>query len=168
MERYWNLVHYFIYRTNVRAYILLNKINPIIWSYRLPFMKRRFKKMGIDDPVASFNDVLTNPEIGFSSILSGGAAYGLVYLFGYGLIFFFSVVSGVYTGFTAVHVVVPLLLSFIANYALLFRKDKYLVYFEEFDKLPEAARRKWSLVTFATVVGIFAFAIGSCMGAIHS
>jgi hypothetical protein len=48
MERLWNIVYYFVYRADYRLHMFSNKINPVLWIYKLPFARRHFKKKGID------------------------------------------------------------------------------------------------------------------------
>jgi hypothetical protein len=58
MERFWNLIYYFAYKGDYKLHLLFNKINPVFLLYKLNLSKRRFAKMGIDNPVEVLNKSL--------------------------------------------------------------------------------------------------------------
>ena len=45
------------------------------------------------------------------------------------------------------------------NENFLFKNDKYLKYFEEFDKESKEIKNKWQWISFAIIFGIFTFFI---------
>lgn len=59
------------------------------------------------------------------------------------IVFLFTIPFGLLVWFSVIH------------------KEKYLTYFKEFEKEPEAVKRKWAWISFAVVVGIILLLIAS-------
>jgi hypothetical protein len=160
MERFWNIVHYFAYRAHYRSHILFNRVNLVLLFYRLPFARRHFEEKGID-PEVEANKAFERPDIGISSIFAGGLMYGLIILLCFGIALLY---EGLFqTGYllTKYHFVGFVVLSFVVNYFLLFKHDKYIGYFKKFEKMKKADRKKWAWISFGVIIGILFFAIGS-------
>ncbi|PCH67706.1 MAG: hypothetical protein COC06_10840 [Bacteroidales bacterium] len=160
MERFWNLIHYFIYRADYQFHLFFNKINPILFIYKLPFAKKHFAKKGID-PVIEVNKAFERPDIGLSSIVSGGAIYGLFFLLCFGIINLFSGIIQKELDLQLYHFIILIILSIIVNYFLVFKQDKYLNYFKEFEKMPKKDKTKWAWISFAVSIGILFFTVAS-------
>ena len=62
---------------------------------------------------------------------------------------------------TKYHVVGFVVLSFVVDYFLLFKHDKYIGYFKEFEKMEKADRKRWAWISFGVILGILFFAVGS-------
>ena len=45
------------------------------------------------------------------------------------------------------------------NYMVLWRNDKYLIHFKEFEKQNKTEKRKWRIISFITIIGIIALLI---------
>jgi len=43
----------------------------------------------------------------------------------------------------------------------LFKHDKYLGYFKEFEKMEKHEKKKWGWLSLIVIIGIFLYAIGS-------
>lgn len=54
-------------------------------------------------------------------------------------------------------IIALLVMPWILNEKLLFKNDKYLKYFNEFDKESKRVRYKWNWISFAIITGILAF-----------
>lgn len=162
MERFWNIVHYFAYKADYKFHLLFNKINPIYLFYKLPFAKRHFKKIGID-PIEEVNKVYERPDIGISSIFAGGLMYALIGLLGIGLICLYIAIQRIKFSVQIYPFVIIFIISFIVNYYLLFKRDKYLDYFKEFEKMGEKEKKKWAWISIGVIFSIIFFAIGSFM-----
>jgi hypothetical protein len=152
MERFWNIVHYFIYRAQYKFYLFLHKINP---AFHL--LKARSLKAGITDPEEQFNKIWTKPV---SEFWSWGFIFGLVLIIFIGIANLYSAVIKEYN-LQGYHIIIFSILSVIINHLLLFRHDKYLKYFKEFDKMQKAERTKWAWISFMVVLGIILFIAGS-------
>jgi uncharacterized BrkB/YihY/UPF0761 family membrane protein len=160
MERFWNFIHYFIYKLDYRFHILFNKINPIFYFYKLPYAKKHFEKMGID-PVIEVNKAFKRSDFGISSIRAGGFMYILVFIICFGLVNLFCALIQINIRLRLYHFIIFVIVSLIINYFLLFQQNKYLVYFNEFESLPKEEKIKWAWISLAAIIGIVCFFIGS-------
>jgi hypothetical protein len=163
MERFWNIVHYFAYRADYKLHLLFNYINPGVLLYKTKFAKKRFESFGIDDPIKYWNDAVKRPDIGLSSIVSGGLMGGLIGFIGFGIFLCYEGIVKRMDDITPLMFIVIMIPPFIINYFLLFKKDKYLKYFKEFDKKPRKWKIKWAWISFGVIFGILVFLVGSFM-----
>jgi uncharacterized BrkB/YihY/UPF0761 family membrane protein len=160
MEKFWNVVHYFAYKGDYKFHLLFNKINPVLYFYKLPFAKKHFAKRGID-PIEEVNKAYKRPDIGLSSIFAGGFMYILVFLICFGLVNLYSAVVQKELNLKLYHFIAFIVVSFVVNYFLLFRHDKYLSYFKEFEKMSRADKKKWAWISLGVILSILIFSIGS-------
>ena len=58
-------------------------------------------------------------------------------------------------------VLINILPALIINYYLLWKEDKYLIVFKEFDKEPKNIKRKKYIISFLIVIGIIILLIFS-------
>lgn len=160
MERFWNLIYYFAYKGDYKLHLLFNKINPVLLTYKLNLSKRRFAKMGIDNPVEVLNNSFKKTDTGISSFRAGGLMILLIALFCFGIVnIYLGLLKILHFNANVIFLVLPITLLF--NYFLLFRQNKYLGYFKEFEKMKKADIKKWALISLVVVLFFFFFAIGS-------
>ena len=160
MERFWNLIYYFAYKGDYKLHLLFNKINPTLLLYKLKLSKRRFAKIGGDNPVGKLNKSFKKADSGISSFRAGGLMILLIVLFCTGIGYIYIGLFRVcYFNANIFILVVPITLLF--NYFLLFRHNKYLRYFKEFEKMERADKKFWTWVSFGVIMGFFLFDIGS-------
>jgi hypothetical protein len=153
MERFWNIVHYFAYRANYKLHLMFNKINPVLYVYKLPFAKRHFEKKGYD-PVDVVNEAYRRPDIGISQIFSGGLMYALPGIFFVGLhCLYIAFVEKPKSWEQFLYVFIGYwVISFLINHIFLFRHDKYISYFKEFEKMPRKWKIKWAWISFGVIL----------------
>jgi len=160
MVKFWNLIYYFTYIGDYKLHLWFNKINPILLLYKLGSSKKRFAKMGIDDPVKHLNKSFKKLNGGISSFRAGGLMILLSVLFCFGIGFIYIGLFRIrYFNGNIFILVFPIAL--FLNYFLIFRQNKYLRYFKEFDKMDAPAKKKWSLISLITILGIFIFSVCS-------
>jgi hypothetical protein len=120
------------------------------------------KKRGIKNPERFFQKILTDRRNStviwqvdvFMCILIG--------LISFSCINFLSALLGeIIATNKFVFVSILLVPSLVINYYLLWKKDKYLLYFKEFDKEPKEVKRKWGWISFGVVIGIIGLLIFS-------
>ncbi len=161
MERFWNLIYYFAYIGDYKLHLLFNKINPVLLLYKLNLSKKRFEKMGINDPVEELNKSFKKSDVGLGSFRAGGLMILLICLLCFGI---GNIYIGVYRIRYHVKVypfILVLAITFLVNYLLLFKHDKYLRYFKEFDKMEKTSRIRWAWISFVVMLSILFFCIGS-------
>lgn len=160
MEKSWNIVHYYAYKVDYKLHLLFNKINPFMLIHKLPFQKRLYEKKGINinDEI---NKAFKRPDIGISSIRSGGLMYVLVFLICWGTVNFYSAIIQKELNLKFYVFIIFILISFVVNHFLLFKQDKYLSYFKEFEKMEKHEKKKWGWLSLIVIIGIFLYSIGS-------
>jgi hypothetical protein len=148
---------------------LFNYLNPFYLLNNIPTVKKFHAKHGVDDMNEFANRMFNNPKNGFSSIWAGSFMGGLLVLIGIGLLNIFETIIGRsiiqdvckdYLHFIIFFIVLLVPTVLINNY-LLFRKDKYLDYFKEFEKMTDKKNSAYGWLTFFVVMLIFSFFIGS-------
>jgi H+/Cl- antiporter ClcA len=65
--------------------------------------------------------------------------------------------------FTVSYFIVFALISFIVCYFYVFRNDKYMQYFKEFEKWPKAERNRRTYLSIAFMIAVLGLFIGSFM-----
>ncbi len=71
MIRFWNLIYYFVSIGDYRLHSWFNRINPVLFLYKHSYFKRRFKKIGVDNPVEELNKSFRKFDSGISSFRAG-------------------------------------------------------------------------------------------------
>jgi hypothetical protein len=156
---FWNLIFYNLFRWE--NYVSRFIGYPIQKILRNKKVKEQYEKRGVKDADELVNKAIKNPRVGINSILAGGHMYLLIILLAFGLLFIYSALIGhhIRIGYTQfLYIIAP---SFIVNYFSLFKDDKYLSYFKEFEKMPAEEKKRWGWVTFSVVLLIWGFSIGS-------
>lgn len=134
IELYLNILHYCFYRFDYKLHLLSNKINPILLLYKLPFFKKTFQEKGIADIGKDINIAFSNKEYGLSMLVAGGGLMAVLFFI------FITAINLWYRLFingkllTKEDFIVSCIISAIISYFTVFKKDKYLIYFNEFEK----------------------------------
>ncbi|NOY48318.1 MAG: hypothetical protein GXO84_09030 [Chlorobi bacterium] len=116
--------------------------------------------MGIDNPVEHLNKSFKNLDNGISSFRAGALMILLIILLCSGIGFIFIGLLKIrYYNSNIFILVLPLTLLF--NYLLLFRKNLYISYFKEFEKMDTSEKKKWALISLITILGSFIFSVCS-------
>ncbi|MFA5971549.1 MAG: hypothetical protein WC780_04275 [Lentimicrobiaceae bacterium] len=160
MERFWNLIYYFAYKGDYKLHLLFNKINPALLLYKLNLSKRRFAKIGVDNPVEELNKSFEKSDTGISSFRAGGLMILLIVLFCFGIGFIYIGLLRI-SYFNANIFILVLPITLLFNYFLLFRHNKYLSYFRDFEKMEKADKKLWAWISLGVILFFFFFVIGS-------
>lgn len=168
MEKLWNYVHYTIFNWYKFIYKLSNYLDPFRLFYKIPTIKKLYAKKGIEDMNKFIDDVVFNNRVsGWNSIWAGIQMGGLLVLIEYGLFNILQTIlrksliqyvweSGIYK---VMFIAGLLIIPWVINNKLLWKNDKYLEYFVEFDKEPKEVKKKWYWISFGIIVGILGFFI---------
>jgi hypothetical protein len=164
MEKVWNIVHYFVYRADYRFTYYFYKYTGVFKLYSLPFVKKRFEKANIKDPAAGLMNVWGKYD-GLSSITAGILMGLLPFILFLGLHFFYFIIF-YRNGLPKFEVFIyPMFvygaISFLISHFLLFRKDKYLKYFKEFDEKPRKWKIKWAWISLGVILFPFIVLVSS-------
>ena len=63
MEKFWNFIHYFVYKSFYKIYLLSNKINPLVAPFQLPNGEDNFKEL---------NESYKRTDFGVCITIAGG------------------------------------------------------------------------------------------------
>lgn len=151
MENYFNLLYYFLYKVHFKSHILINYINPIRLLVKLSFIKKRLEKKGISDFNSDFDELYRNKEFGMSISFATGILTGGFYLF------IFAVLNTIKYEISIYSIIGIAILSISISYYYVFKKDKYLKYFDKYAKWTPIEKWKNSLLAFASVIFVFLF-----------
>ncbi len=169
IEWFWNIIYYQVYKFDLKCRELFNYLNPFYFINKIAAIKRYHAKHGVNDMNGFANRILNNPKSGISSIWSGSFMGGLIVLVEYGI---FNIVQGITNlqliqniwkgsfNFT-IYLILLLLPTVLINTSFLFRKDKYLNYFKEFELMSKKEKTKYGWVSFFVIMFVFSFFIGS-------
>lgn len=150
MENYLNILHFCVYKAHYKSHLLAKKLNPFNLIHKLPFQKRRYEELGIEihkEIEKAFGD----KNFGLSTAVAGGILWGGIAIFFFSLLMVFNVF--VYA--TMPFIVACAVLSGAICYFFVFKNDKYIQYFDKYEKWTKAEKQKYSWLTFASIVAIF-------------
>lgn len=161
MERFLNIIHYFIYKGQSNFSMLF--YNLFVRLYRLPYMKEMSKKRG-HNPEVELMNFYKDPKNGLSSIWAGGLMCGILFLIGNGITN--SCLAILKTDITqeyqiVIEMVAIMAISIIINYFSVFKKYKYLKYFKEFEEFSKPQKRIWGIITLLVLIASIVIYIGS-------
>ncbi len=154
IEFYLNVLHFCFYKSHYKLHLFVNKINPFNLIHKLPFQKRRYEKLGIDIH-EEINKAFGGERAGISIMFAGGMLLGVIFLF------FFSIINSliqVFIGDTflsMLHFLVFILLSVITSYFFVFKNDKYLTWFKQFEKWTSSDKRRYTWFSVFFVLFVF-------------
>ncbi|MFA9192506.1 hypothetical protein AAGV28_14100 [Flavobacterium sp. FZUC8N2.13] len=155
IEFYLNIVHFCYYKAHYKLHLLTNKVNPFRLLAEIPVVKKRLEKKGVKNIQKEIDTAFGNKKNGLSITVAGGFLFVLLFFF------FFGVFSLIYKSFTAEylktsHFVVFGVLSTVVCYAFVFKKDKYIKYFDKFEKWNKGEKRKYNFSALCITVIIIA------------
>jgi hypothetical protein len=160
MEWFWNIIHYSIYKMDYKFHLLFSKINPFTLIHKLPFQKRLYEKKGINIR-NEINEAFKRPDYGISIIRAGGFMYVLFLLISFASINMLSAILQKEFDLKLYHFFILIVLTIIVNHFLLFKRNKYRAYFNEFEKMTQKEKKKWAWISFLVIAGILLYSIGS-------
>lgn len=150
IETYLNLIHFCFYKAHYRMHLLANKINPFRLIHKLPFQKKRYEELGIDIN-KEINRSFGDKKFGLSTMIAGGILWGMLGIFFLSLLILFNIM--IYA--TMPYVIVCCVLSGIVCYLFVFKDDKYLKYFDEFEKCSRLEKWRYGWLTLGSTIALF-------------
>lgn len=157
---YWNLIHYYFFLSQNKAYLLFMYINPITYINKISRVKNFYAKGGIKD----MNKFIYRNRI-MGNRYGNGSTGGLLVLSGYSIFNFIQAFSGRFLlkDITSQILLILALLvpALLFNHFVLFKNDKYLTYFKEFEKMPKSDKQKYAWLSFTIVLLVLSICVGS-------
>ena len=155
MKRSLNILHFSLYLIETKLHSLFNKINPALLLFKIPSVKKRMKENeGIENPTEWYDNFWTDKKNGFGLWFIGGWLIGIVALTFIGL------------GIIAIKIITPELIlneyffissgiiSYLICYFLVFKNDRYLKYFKEFENWTISEKRKNMLTSIGFILAV--------------
>jgi len=169
----WNIIHYSIFKFERNTSYFINL--PIRWLFGL-FFEISFIKKGLKKRDSSKGEIfdvsekVVNDSIsGINIIISGIQMGGILVFIEYSI---FNFVQG-YIGMSLIQhvwendnykilaILALLVLPGIFNYLVLFRRNKYLKYFKEFEDWDKQENKKYGWLSFGFIIGVILLLISS-------
>ena len=162
MERFFNTVFYFAYVFICKMVYYFYKYSGIFKMYELPFAQKRFKKLGIKDPVANLMDAWKRHDIGLGIMFSAGLMLNLLSVFFLGLnLLYFAFVEKPKNDDLAWYIIILYaIILFLYSWKLIFHKAKYRKYFKEFERKDRKWKIKWAWISLGVI--LFPFIVLAC------
>ncbi|MFD2916688.1 hypothetical protein [Psychroserpens luteus] len=160
MKRTLNILHYSLYLIEIKLHHLFNKINPGLLIYKIPRVKKWMKdKNGIENTKEWLDNFWLDKKDGYSLLNIVGWLTGIIFLLlisstiFLGKLFYLKIIFNNYTW-----ICIPLLgISWAICYFHVFKNDKYLIYFEEFEKWTILDKRKNVLLSIGFILFVIVF-----------
>ena len=157
-----NILHYVLYRFDRRLHLWSNRINPAMLLGRIPRIKQNLQKQNTTlDEVT--NTIWMDEKHGLGMIIVG--VY-IIFTLTFIIWILFLIVNKLIfpNGFFSIRTLFfsCVLVSYILIHFLVWRKNKYLHYFEEFKKWTKKEKRKYKLycglfIAFSMVCLVLSF-----------
>lgn len=152
----WQRIHFNIFEFNKFTQIKVFGL-PVLLLLRNKFVIKAYQKRGVHNPEKVVRDALINNKNSTILTLSDGCMVILVAL----IIFTIANLLSAIFGFVLMaklnaflFLMVCLVPSLVIVYFLIWKDDKYLDYFKEYESEPKEIKRKWVWVSFGVIVGI--------------
>jgi len=129
----WQFIFYTFYRIERRFHFLFNKINPVLWIYRIPRLEAYYIKKYKKEPLKAYNEMFLNKEYGLSLKFTFGF---MIILLSCILCLLFNIIIISFElddVFGSISLVWITGIACVLNIFFLLRTDSYLNSFEEFD-----------------------------------
>ncbi len=162
IELFWNIVYFGIYQFDISLRYLIGFLNPFNFINKIKGVQRYHSTYGVNDLNKFRNRIFNSKKSGISSIRSSAIIGGLLVLFEYGLFNFIqgitkkALIANVWedSSHFFIYLIVLLIPVVLINNYLLFKNDKYLNYFEQFEK---EGKRKKSSYYFLSIITVLLF-----------
>ena len=158
MENILNIYHYSLYLMHYRLHLLVNRVNPFILLHKLPMQKRKYKELGIDID-KEVDKAFGNKKFGLSILVSGGLLLVTIFLSIFILLQLLIRLLDIELIFGKYIYIVIVALSFGICYIFVFYKDKYMPYFDRYEKLKRKEQNRYIIFSmlYITLISFLFF-----------
>lgn len=162
MEKILNGFLYCIYLMDVKLHYLSNRINPVWLLLYVPFIKKKWERKN-QDPIKEFNKVFTDKVGGHIIARALGIIGGVIFGILIGSVFLINRFFKFYDYVPMSYYIICGCIAIGIGYVYMLRNDRYLVYFEHYEKWPKKRKRKYIILSFFTVLATIAYFFLSMM-----
>ena len=147
-----NIIHYCMYKLEYKLHLLFNKINPFILLGKIPAVKKKFEEQGTTH-LEVVNKIWGDKRYGFSIMISGGALVITLFLM---ILSVFDILNSllkypIKSSWLPFAICVGL--AYTICHFTVFKEDKYIRYFKQFEKWSKKDKWKYGVLSFAFVAG---------------
>ena len=169
IELFWNIVYYGIYHFDVYFRKMIGYLNPFKIIDSIETLRAFRSKNEINNMRSFRNQIFNDKKTGISITRSSSIIGGFIVLFECGIINTFegvsklSLVEGIWKSKInfIIYIILLVIPALVINNKLLFNNDKYLSYFDSFDKMENNNKNSYYLLSFISVFIIISFFIFS-------
>jgi hypothetical protein len=162
---YWNMVHYFLNKWEVVTQSIFNY--PVLLLMRNDKVKEMYAKRGVQNPEEAVKHAVNSSKTGTNGIIAGIHMGGLLVMLELSIFNFIQVIAGKFLiqyflkdAFSVMLLLIVFLVpAGVVNYFILFKDDKYLRYFNKFDKTLKGKNRKYGWISFFIVLSFWLITI---------
>ena len=157
LELYLNAFHFCFYRAHYKLHLLANKINPGWLLLKIPSIKKRHKKLGIDIH-KEIDKAFGDKNFGMSMMVAGGvliALFFFLFLSAINILLRLFVGHKIYLQYP--HFAIALIISLALTYFFVFKNDCYLQYFDKFEKWNHGEKLKYRWLAFGFIILVIIF-----------
>ena len=145
MEDYLNILHFCLYKVHYKLYLVTKRLNPFRLLFKIPIVKRRAERESIDLDL-SVDTAFADKRFGLSTVAAGGFLWGGIFTF------FFSVLM-----MLKIAISTPLIAGCgigagLICYVFVFKQDKYIKYFDKYEKWSGKEKRKYGWLTIGSIL----------------
>ncbi len=160
---FWQKLHYNVYRFHL---FVSDKIIGLPFDLLLnnKHIVKLYKKRGVENPADLVRKATTRPDIGPVNWKTDGTMILFIASLFFSFLNFITAIAGymIWANWSfLVYLILIGVPSVLINYFALWKDDKYLAYYKEFDKEPKQERLKWAWISFITVILILLLLIFS-------
>ena len=154
MENSLNILHFCIYKFHYNLHLGFNKVNPFMLIHKLPFQKRRYEKLGIDI-IGNINQAFGDRRFGLSIMVSGGTILGILFILILAVANIVIKTMNLDLTLSIGHFLMFVLLSSATCYSFVFKREKYLYYFELYERWTKTEKMKYGWSSFMFIMAVF-------------
>lgn len=160
---YWQKLHYNVYKFNCFTQVYIFGL-PVTLLLKNKFIIRQYEKRGVKNPSEIVTRTTTRPDIG--AVNWGTDIYMILFIamICFSIFNFITAIAGymIWADWSfLIYLILIAVPSVLINYFALWKDDKYLAYYKEFEKEPKQERLKWAWISFITVILILLLLIFS-------
>jgi len=152
MELFFNIIHFCLYKAVSKSHLLSNKLNPFVLIGKIPAVKKKFEEQGTS-LLGVTNKIWGDKRYGFSIMISGGGLVIAVFLIILAVFDIFNGVLPIPIKSSGLPFLFCILIAYRICHYTVFKGDKYLSYFRQFEKWTKGEMWKYALLTFAFIAG---------------
>lgn len=156
MENLLNIFHYCIFLMDKKLHYLSNKVNPLLFIFKIPFFKKVAEKNN-EDLFEVYNTTFTDKANGFNIWVAGGILISVIFGILISTFTFICRVLSLYEYVPKFYYILCLGISIFIGYFYIFKKDKYLYYFKQYEMWSKSQKRKYILISFLLIIATIAY-----------